>query len=91
MEVASPLTFGHVKAGGKRRFPLDTPAIGIDAHHVDDFAMDDSSAGAYGQSFKRRRCDNNMEMNYAGPVIASNPFASASPFGSPSVSIGSGK
>jgi hypothetical protein len=59
MEVASPLTFGHVSAGSKRRFTcspiLDTPhgSVGLDAASTDDYAMDESSA--YGQNFKRRR------------------------------------
>jgi hypothetical protein len=71
MEVASPLAFGHVKAGSKRRLacsPLDTSAT------VDDYAMDDSAS--YGQSFKRRRCDN-MEMSIAPQqsFAAANPFA----------------
>lgn len=70
MEVASPLTFGHVKAGSKRRLacsPLDTSAT------VDDYAMDDSAS--YGQSFKRRRCDN-MEMS----IAPQQAFAAANPF-----------
>jgi len=60
MEVASPIIFGHVKAGAKRRLacsPLDTTA-----NNMDDFAMDESAS--FGQSFKRRRCDN-MEMSIA--------------------------
>lgn len=75
MEVASPLTFGHVKAGSKRRFatcsPLNTPAI---EPNVDDYAMDDSSA--YGSSFKRRRCDN-MEMSHVPTPNMNNPFGSS--------------
>jgi hypothetical protein len=75
MEVASPLTFGHVKAGSKRRFatcsPLDTA---IEPHApVDDYAMDDSAA--YGSSFKRRRCDN-MEMSHVAAQNSNNPFGS---------------
>ncbi len=74
MEVASPLPFGHVKAGSKRRFatcsPLDAP---IEAH-VDDYAMDESAA--YGSSFKRRRCGD-MEMSVAPSATANAPFGSA--------------
>lgn len=86
MEVASPLTFAHVKAGAKRRFacsPLDqTALVGIDGH-VDDYAMDDCTS--YGQSFKRRRCDN-------ADIIqsAQQPFGSLHS-SSPSFSLGNSK
>mmetsp|Transcript_6472 Transcript_6472/g.9469 ORF Transcript_6472/g.9469 Transcript_6472/m.9469 type:complete len:208 (+) Transcript_6472:125-748(+) len=74
MEVASPLTFGHVKAGNKRRFacsPLVDPAMSIDA----PMAMDESQSHAapYGQKLKRRRCDN-------GEMTASVSAAAASAF-----------
>lgn len=72
MEVASPLTFGHVKTGNKRRFascsPLVDPAMSIDA----PMAMDESQShsGPYGQKLKRRRCDNG-EMTASAAAAAS--------------------
>lgn len=75
MEVASPLTFGHVKTGTKRRFATRLDAA-IDAN-VDDYAMDDSNA--YGQSFKKRRCGNHeMAMNHLVASDHTNPFGSTS-------------
>jgi hypothetical protein len=83
MEVASPLTFSHVKAGAKRRFacsPLDSPnVVGIESH-TDDYAMDDCAT--FGHSFKKRRCDN-VEMTYA----PQQPFGSLYSF-SPSSTPG---
>ncbi len=81
MEVASPLTFGHVKAGSKRRFacsPLDAPAA-MDTTS----AMDDSSA-FHAQNFKRRRCgDTEMGNHNNNGGFTAFGTASASPFVSP--------
>jgi len=81
MEVASPLTFGHVKAGSKRRFacsPLDAPAA-MDTTS----AMDDSSA-FHAQNFKRRRCgDTEMGNHNNNGGFAPFGTASTSPFASP--------
>jgi hypothetical protein len=82
MEVASPLSFAHVP-GSKRRYTC-SPTVDATATIDDpDFQMDDSAA--YGQNFKRRRCDNaDMGM---GQMISNNPFApmnrnnTHSPFG----------
>lgn len=77
MEVASPLTFGHVQAGAKRRFacsPILDTAMGVESSAVDDYTMDDRNP--FGHSVKkRRRCGPNegFEMNQS---------ASASPFSS---------
>ena len=79
MEVASPLPFGGVKAGSKRRFacvPLDGP-VEMDA------AMDDSAF--QGQNYKRRRCDNGereMSMNHSMSMSSNSQFG-GSPFGPP--------
>lgn len=77
MEVASPIPF-NVTAGAKRRLacsPLDTP--GLDAH--DNYGMDDSG---FGQTFKRRRCDD-MEMIQSNqqPLAFNNTFGHQSVFG----------
>jgi hypothetical protein len=77
MEVASPIPF-NVTAGAKRRLacsPLDTP--GLDAH--DNYGMDDSG---FGQTFKRRRCDD-MEMipSNPQPLAFNNTFGQQSVFG----------
>mmetsp|Transcript_11247 Transcript_11247/g.21038 ORF Transcript_11247/g.21038 Transcript_11247/m.21038 type:complete len:208 (+) Transcript_11247:156-779(+) len=81
MEVASPLTFAHVKAGSKRRFacsPLDSPAVvGIEAN-VDDYAMDDCTD--FGHSFKKRRCDD-VDINCNSPSPP-QPFGSSHSFNS---------
>lgn len=75
MEVASPLTFGHVNAGNKRRFtscsPLVDPAMAIDA----PMAMDESQSHSapYGQKLKRRRCDNG-EMTGSVSAAAASAF-----------------
>lgn len=75
MEVASPLTFAHVKAGSKRRFacsPLDSPGVvGIETN-VDDYAMDDCTT--FGHSFKKRRCDD-MDIQHHSPT-PHQPFGS---------------
>ena len=77
MEVASPLTFGHVPAGSKRRYAC-SPIM-------DDTqdAMDESAG--FGHSYKRRRMNNEPDHNAI--VTANNGFsnnvATASPFSRP--------
>jgi len=78
MEVASPLTFGHVQVGSKRRFacsPILDTQMGVDNNNnVDDFAMDDCNA--FSHTFKRRRCGSpdNLETVHssAGPSSFKN-------------------
>ncbi len=60
MEVASPLTFGHVpvpvQAGKKRRFdcsPLLDATMATETNAVDDFTMEECNN--FGHAMKKRR------------------------------------
>jgi hypothetical protein len=54
MEVASPLSFGHVQAGSKRRFACSIDAsMGVETG-ADDHQMDDNNM-PYGHALKKRR------------------------------------
>lgn len=80
MEVASPLTFGHVQAGAKRRFacsPILDAAMGVESSAIDDYTVDERNN--YGHTLKkRRRCGPNdgLEMNHS---TTTSPFNSFSP------------
>ena len=75
MEVASPLTFGYVQSGTKRRFacsPILDATMGLESSPVDDYKMDDCAT--YGHALKkRRRIGSNEEMNNL-TSLSSNTF-----------------
>jgi hypothetical protein len=77
MEVASPLSFGHVQTGSKRRFvcsPILDATMGVESSTVDDFNMDDGSS--FGHALKKRRrlgSNDCFDANHLTP----SPFASS--------------
>lgn len=85
MEVASPLTFGHVQAGTKRRFacsPILDSSMGVESNAVSDFTMDECNP--YGNAMKKRRrfgSSDSFEMNNQSAVSSPSPFAAS--FASP--------
>jgi hypothetical protein len=90
MEVASPLPFGHVQAGSKRRFacsPLHDASMGVESNTVGDYTMDDCNP--YGHALKKRRrfgANEGFEMNQS--TATSSPFTS---FTSPQSGVNHGK
>mmetsp|Transcript_22730 Transcript_22730/g.21862 ORF Transcript_22730/g.21862 Transcript_22730/m.21862 type:complete len:228 (-) Transcript_22730:40-723(-) len=85
MEVASPLPFGRVQTGAKRRFAcspiVDTHRLGMEVA-VDDFSMVEDNS-CFGKSVKRRRfAPNDGFDNTSSTFSANNGFSSfqISPF-----------
>ncbi len=77
MEVASPLSFGHVQTGTKRRFvcsPILDATMGVESSTIDDFNMDDGNS--FGHALKKRRRLGSNDCLDANHVTHS-PFASS--------------
>ena len=77
MEVASPLTFGHVpvQAGKKRRFdcsPLLDATMGVETNGVDDYKMDECSPFGH-TTKKRRRFSNDGDTNQFASLAIMTP------------------
>jgi hypothetical protein len=86
MEVASPLTFGRVEAGSKRRFacsPIIDATMTVESGAGDDHIMDET----YGHVVKRRRRHGSPEFLNTN-VMTASPFTA---FPSPQVEIVHGK
>jgi hypothetical protein len=82
MEVASPLTFGRVEAGSKRRFacsPIIDATMTVESGAGDDHIMDET----YGHVVKRRRRHGSPEFLNTN-VMTASPFTA---FPSPQVEI----
>lgn len=80
MEVASPLTFGHVQAGTKRRFacsPILDASMGVESSAVDDYTMEETSN--YGHATKKRRRFGSSEGFEGKNHIAASQFISSLP------------